>query len=149
MDALIAAGVVQPAAADRPHLFYVVGGGDVDGAAGQFGVDGPEHRVPDDGVEAGGAADGVIDAADAAGLRIGRAVVAVPPLPVRVLGVPVGGAEVIAGDTELLVLVVVDGDGLKLVDAGVKLGDGVGVVVVSENEVASQVEFVLLFVGQG
>ena len=62
-------------------------------AAGQLGVDGVEDGVADDAVELGGAADRLVDAADAAGGGIRGAVGAMLALPERMLGVGHGRAQ--------------------------------------------------------
>ena len=114
------------------------------GAAGKLGVERLEDGVTHDAVELGGAADRVVDAADAAGGGIGGAVGAMLALPERMIGVGHGRAQEVAGDAQPRVGPVVDGDRLQLVDAGVELRDRVRIEVLPEHEVAAQVEFVFL-----
>ena len=90
------------------------------------------------------AADRVVDAADAAGGGIGGAVGAMLALPERMLGVGHGRAQEVAGDAQPRVGLVVDGDRLQLVDTGVELRDRVRIEVLTEHEVAAQVELVFL-----
>ena len=123
------AAVVEPAPGNGAHLLDVVGRRDVDRAAGELAVDGLHHRVAHDAVELRGSAQGVVDPPDAAGPGVGAPVRAVLPLPERVLRVGHGRGQEIAGDPEPGVGVVVDGDRLELVDAGVELRHRLLVVV--------------------
>ncbi len=54
----------------------------------------------------------------------------------------------VAGDAYLPVDIVVDGNGLQFVDAFVQLGHGVCIVVLPQDDIAVDVELVLLFRGQ-